>query len=160
MPAARLKKFLDENHIKYVSISHSPAFTAQEIAAASHTPGRELAKSVIVKLDGKMTMAVLPASYFVDLERLAAVAGASEAELATEQEFKSLFPGCEPGAMPPFGNLYGMKVFASAGLEEDEQISFNAGSHIELVRLAYKDFKRLVEPQVASFSTRPQAVLT
>ena len=158
MPAERLRQFLDENHIKYLSISHSPAFTAQEIAAASHIPGRELAKTVIVKLDCTMTMAVLPASYLVDLDRLAAEAGARAAELATEPEFKSLFPGCEPGAMPPFGNLYDMKVFASASLEEDEEIAFNAGSHTELLRLAYRDFKRLVEPQVASFSTRPQPV--
>jgi Ala-tRNA(Pro) deacylase len=160
MPVGRLKRFLDENHIKYVSLSHSPAFTAQEIAASAHVPGRELAKTVIVKLDEKMAMAVLPASYFVDLERLAEVAGVQQAELATEQEFKSLFPGCEPGAMPPFGNLYDMPVFASASLEEDNEIAFNAGSHTELLRLAYLDFKRLVEPRVASFSTRPQPALT
>ena len=160
MPVRQLKQFLDENEIRYVTLSHSPAFTAQEIAASAHIPGRELAKTVIVKLDGKMAMAVLPASYFVDLERLAEVAGARQAELATEAEFKNLFPGCEPGAMPPFGNLYDMPVFSSGSLEEDKEIAFNAGSHTELLRLAYADFKRLVKPQVVSFSTRPQPALT
>jgi Ala-tRNA(Pro) deacylase len=158
MPVGRLKEFLDANKVKYVSISHSPAFTAQEIAATAHVPGRELAKTVMVKLDGKMAMAVLPASYFVDLERLAKVAGVARAELASEHEFKNLFPGCEPGAMPPFGNLYDMKVIVAESLAEDEEIAFNAGSHTELVRLRYADFKRLVEPTTASFTTRLQEV--
>ena len=159
MPVERLKQFLDENRVKYISLLHSPAFTAQEIAASAHVPGRELAKTVIVKLDGKIAMAVLPASYSVDLDRLAEVAGAQRAELATEQEFKSLFPGCDAGAMPPFGNLYDMPVFSSASLEEDDEIAFNAGSHTELLRLTYLDFKRLVEPRVGSFSTRLQPIL-
>ena len=160
MPSRKLKAFLDQEGVKYVTVTHSTAYTAQEVAASAHIPGRELAKTVIVKLDGKMAMAVLPASYFVDLERLAEVADAQHAELATEAEFKNLFPGCEPGAMPPFGNLYDMPVFSSASLEEDEEIAFNAGSHTELLRLAYGDFKRLVKPQVESFSTRPQPALT
>ncbi|MDH3255460.1 MAG: YbaK/EbsC family protein [Acidobacteriota bacterium] len=159
MPVTRLKEFLDANQVKYVAISHSPAFTAQEIAASAHIPGRELAKTVIVKLDGAVAMAVVPASYFVNLERLAEEAGARKAELAEERDFKTLFPGCEPGAMPPFGNLYDMKVFVSTSLAEDEEIAFNAGSHTELLRLSYRDFERLVEPRVASFSTRHQPLL-
>jgi Ala-tRNA(Pro) deacylase len=158
MPADRLKNFLNENGVKYVSISHSPAFTAQEIAATAHVPGRELAKTVIVKLDGEMAMAVLPASSFVDLDLLAAEASAERAELATENEFKSRFPGCEPGAMPPFGNLYGMDVYVGKTLTEDDEIAFNAGSHTELVRLDFGDFERLVKPRVAAFSTRPESV--
>jgi Ala-tRNA(Pro) deacylase len=158
MPAERLKTFLNESGVRYVSISHSPAFTAQEIAATAHVPGRELAKTVIVKLDGEMAMAVLPASSFVDLDLLASEAGAALAELATEHEFKSRFPGCEPGAMPPFGNLYGMDVYVSRTLAEDDQIAFNAGSHTELVRLDYGDFERLVKPRVAAFSTRREPV--
>jgi Ala-tRNA(Pro) deacylase len=157
MPVKRLKEFLDQSGVKYISISHSPAFTAQEIAASAHIPGKELAKTVMVKLDGSMAMAVLPASYFVDLERLAKVAGATRAELAPENEFKDLFPECEPGAMPPFGNLYEMQVFVSQSLAEDKEIAFNAGSHTELLKLAYEDFERLVEPKVASFTTRAQA---
>lgn len=156
MPVKKLKEFLDQNKIKYIAIAHSPAYTAQEIAASAHIPGREVAKTVMVKMDGKMSMAVLPASFQVDLERLAEVAGAKKAELASEEEFKGLFPECEPGAMPPFGNLYGMEVYATESLAEDEEIAFNAGSHTELLKLAYADFERLVKPTVARFSTRSE----
>lgn len=152
MPLQKLREFLDQNSVKYVSISHSPAYTAQEIAASAHIPGQELAKTVMVKLDGNMAMAVLPASFRVDLDHLRAAAGAREVELATEEEFKGLFPGCEPGAMPPFGNLWSMPVFACESLAADEEIAFNAGSHTELVRLAFADFARLVEPAVTRFS--------
>jgi len=154
MPNEKLKQFLDESQVKYVSINHSPAFTAQEIAASAHIPGKELAKTVIVDLDGRMAMAVLPASFQVDLEAVKDLAGAQEIRLATEEQFKNLFPGCEPGAMPPFGNLYDMPVFAAETLAEDDEIVFNAGSHTELVRLAYADFARLVEPKVGRFADR------
>ena len=154
MPIQQLKDFLDERGVKYVVISHSPAITAQEIAASAHVPGRELAKTVLVKLDGEMAMAVLPASYQVNLERLAEAAGARQAELATEEEFGGRFPQCELGAMPPFGNLYDMRVYVARGLQEDDEIAFNAGSHSELIRLRYEDFEKLVQPKVASFTTR------
>jgi Ala-tRNA(Pro) deacylase len=75
-------------------------------------------------------------------------------ELATETDFKGLFPECELGAMPPFGNLYDMPVFAASSLAEDEEIAFNAGSHRELVKMKYEDFARLVRPQVKKFSLR------
>ena len=150
MPARKLREFLDSEKVKYVTISHSPAYTAQEVAAAAHVPGRELAKTVMVKIDGTMTMAVLPASSRVDLDRLRKAVGAKKAELATEQDFKVMFPECEVGAMPPFGNLYGLDVVAAVSLAEDEQIAFNAGSHTELIRLAYKDFERLVKPRVVT----------
>jgi len=146
MPGSRLKEFLDRENIKYVSIAHSPAFTAQEIAATTHIPGKELAKTVVVKIDGKMSMVVTPASEHVKLNKLKEALGAAEVELASENEFKGSFPDCETGAMPPFGNLYDMKVFVSQALREDEQIAFNAGSHSELVRLPYTEFERLVEP--------------
>lgn len=154
MPVEKLREFLDQNQVKYVCISHSPAFTAQEIAASAHIPGRELAKTVMVELDGRMAMAVLPASFQVDLEDLRTLAGAGQIALASEEQFRNLFPGCEPGAMPPFGNLYDMAVYATESLAEDEEIVFNAGSHTELVRLTYADFARLVEPKVGRFSTR------
>ena len=153
MPVQKLKEFLDGHNVKYVTIQHSAAFTAQEIAATAHIPGKELAKTVIVKMDGKMAMAVLPASYQVDLDRLKAAVGAGALELAGEQEFKDMFPGCEIGAMPPFGNLYGMEVFVSPALAEDEEIAFNAGSHTELIRLSYKDFEATVKPKVVKLST-------
>ncbi|UCG88903.1 MAG: YbaK/EbsC family protein [Gemmatimonadota bacterium] len=152
MPVKRLKEFLDSHNIKYVVISHSPAYTAQAIAASAHVSGKELAKTVMIKLDGKMAMAVLPASYQVDFDLLKKAVGAKKVELASEAEFKDLFPECEVGAMPPFGNLYDMDVFAAAKLAEDEEIAFNAGSHTELVKLAYKDFERLVTPKVVKFS--------
>lgn len=154
MPVQQLKEFLDGQGVKYVTVSHSAAYTAQEIAASAHIPGKELAKTVMVKVDGKMAMAVLPASYQIDFDRLKALAGAQSVELAGEKEFQDLFPGCEVGAMPPFGNLYGMDVYAESILSEDEEIAFNAGSHTELIRVGYQDFERLVAPKVGSFSRK------
>jgi Ala-tRNA(Pro) deacylase len=146
MAVQKLKEFLDREGVKYVTIHHSPAFTAQEIAASAHVSGGEMAKTVVVRLDGRTVLVVLPASQRVDLDALKAHAGAGAARLANEQEFRDLFPDCELGAMPPFGNLYGLEVFVSKRLAEDEEIAFNACSHTELVRLAYRDFARLVKP--------------
>ena len=130
-----------------MTITHSPAYTAQTIAAAAHIPGKDLAKTVMVVLDDQMAMAVLPSSTMVDLERLREAAEVKKARLATEAEFKGLFPECEVGAMPPFGNLWDMPVYVDATLAEDEHIAFNAGSHVELIKLAYGDFARLVGPK-------------
>ena len=154
MPVSKLIEFLNSNKIKYVVISHSKAYTSQEIAASAHIPGKELAKTVIVKTDGKMTMAVLPATYKIDFISLKEAAKAGKIELASEQEFADMFPECEVGAMPPFGNLYGMEVFVAATLTEGEEIVFNAGSHTELIRLSYKDFERLVKPKIVKFSSK------
>ena len=155
MPVEKLKWFLDKENVKYTTISHSRAYTAQEVAQSAHIPGKELAKTVMVKIDGKMAMAVLHASYRVDFDRLKAAAEAGHVELASEQEFKDRFPECELGAMPPFGNLYGMEVYVARSLAEDSEIVFNAGSHTELMRLAYKDFERLVKPKVVSLGGVP-----
>ncbi|HXK58350.1 MAG TPA: YbaK/EbsC family protein [Acidobacteriota bacterium] len=152
MPVRKLKEFLDQNRVKYVTISHSLAYTAQEIAASAHVSGKEMAKTVIIKVDGRMAMAVLPASLKVDFELLADAIDANKVELATEREFKQLFPDCELGAMPPFGNLYGMDVFVAESLSEHKEIVFNAGSHTELIRMSYADFQRLVQPQVVKLS--------
>lgn len=149
MPVQKLREFLDTNNVKYVTITHSVAYTAQEIAASAHIRGKELAKTVMVMLDGELAMAVLPASRQLDLDRLKQVSGAGSVRLATEAEFKDRFPGCETGAMPPFGNLYGMKVFADETLAEDQEIAFNAGTHSELIRLAWADYQRLVSPVMA-----------
>jgi Ala-tRNA(Pro) deacylase len=151
VPIKRLKQFLDENNVKFVSISHSQAFTAMEIAEAAHIPGKELAKTVIVKLDGELAMAVLRAPDHVSHSHLREVTGA-EVELASEEDFADRFPGCELGAMPPFGNLWGVDVFVDQRLREDEEIAFNAGSHTELLKLPYSDFERLVQPVVAVLS--------
>lgn len=152
MPIKKLKEFLDKNNIEYITISHSTAYTAQKIAASAHIPGKELAKTVMVKINGKMAMAVLPASYQIDFELLKSAAGTQNVELATEDEFRGIFPQCELGAMPPFGNLYDMKVFVAESLAEDEEFAFNAGNHTELIRLSYIDFDRLVQPRVLKFS--------
>ena len=146
MPETRLIDFLDQEHVKYVTIGHSPAYTAQEIAALAHIPGKELAKTVIIKVDGELTMVVLPASEMVRLDHLRESLGTEFVELADEDEFKGAFPDCETGAMPPFGNLYGMSVFVSQALREDDEIAFNAGSHDELIRLPYAEYERLVHP--------------
>jgi len=148
MPAQKLKEFLDSHNVEYVTINHSPAYTAQRIAELAHIPGKELAKTVVVKLDGKFSMAVLPASHRVDLDYLKRGVTAGNVEVASEAEFKDLFPDCEVGAMPPFGNLYDMDVYVAEKLTEDEEIAFNSGSHTELVKLSYKDFENLVSPKV------------
>jgi Ala-tRNA(Pro) deacylase len=152
MPAQRLQAFLDENNVKYVVISHSRAFTTQEVAAMTHIPGKELAKAVIVEIDGNLAMAVVPGSQKVDLDLLRDAVGAGHVMLAKESEFKDRFPECDLGAMPPFGNLYGMPVYVADGLTEDEEIAFNAGSHTELVKMSYRDFERLVQPRILHFA--------
>jgi Ala-tRNA(Pro) deacylase len=153
VPVARLREFLDGHRVKYAVISHSATFTAQEIAASAHIPGKELAKTVVVKLDGKFAMAVLPASRKVDFAALQSATGAQQVGLASEKEFQGMFPECELGAMPAFGNLYGMEVWVDETLTRDAEIAFNAGSHTELIRLAYKDFERLASPKVARIAS-------
>ncbi len=152
MPATKLKAFLDDNHVKYITISHSQAYAAHEIAASAHIPAKEVAKVVMLKIDGKLTMAVLPASHKVDLEHLRESLGVPKAVLATEHEFKDTFPGCALGAMPPFGNLYGLDVLVAERLTQDKEIAFNAGTHTELIKLSYEDYERLVNPKILKFT--------
>ncbi len=152
MPVKRLKEFLDGRDIKYVSISHSPAYSAQTIAESAHIPGKELAKTVIVKINDEFAMVILPASYRVHLGHLKAAVSASHVELATETELEYLFPDCERGAMPPFGNLYDMDVYVAEQLTEDDEIAFSAGSHTALIRMSYKDFERLVTPKITALT--------
>ena len=153
MPAEKLRTFLDKHKIKYVTIKHSLAYTAQEIAASAHIHGKEVAKTVIVKVNGKMAMAVIPANFKIDLSLVSKAAGAGRAELASEEEFEDLFPGCALGAMPPFGNLYDLPVYVDKLLADDEEIAFNAGSHTELIKLAYRDFVSLVKPKITALSS-------
>jgi Ala-tRNA(Pro) deacylase len=155
MPIRRLREFLDSHHIRYFVISHSPAYTAQDIAASAHISGNELAKTVMVTIDGEMAMALVHASRQLDFGLFRELCGAKEVTLAEEQEFSGLFPECEIGAMPPFGNLYGMAVYADDDLEESEDIVFNAGSHRELVRLSWFDYKRLVDPVMGRLTANP-----
>jgi Ala-tRNA(Pro) deacylase len=152
MPKKKLIEYLDENKVKYVVISHSPAFTAQEIAASAHIRGKELAKTVVIKIDGKMAIAVLPASYNIQFESLKAMLGAETVRLAYEQEFIDKFPDCEIGAMPPFGNLYNMDVFVAESLADTKEIAFNACSHDQLIKMDYSDFEKLVKPVRLKFT--------
>src|ERR1700687_4393766 len=158
MPLSKLRKFLDSHHIKYLIISHSLAYTAQGIAALTHVSGKKLAKTVSVKIDGVLAMAVVPASLHVDHDRLRSRTGARTVEISSEKEFKDAFADCETGAMPPFGNLYDMAVYADASLAENEEITFSAGTHRELVRMNWFDMVRLVNPLVANLTYRPALV--
>ena len=155
MPAKRLREFLDSYNIAYMTMPHAVAYTAKEIAALTHISNKELAKTVIVKIDGTMAMAVLPASYDVDLSALRGGTGAKSVILARESEFRDRFPECDIGAMPPFGNLYGMAVYVDESLTKDKDIAFNAGTHEELLQVSYADFARLVNPTVFRFSELP-----
>jgi Ala-tRNA(Pro) deacylase len=154
MPAKVVKEFLDQNNIKYVSIKHSRAFTAQEIAASAHIHGKKIAKTVVLKVDGKIVFAVLPATYKVDFNLLKEALKTDNLRLANELEFKDKCPGCEVGAMPPMGNLFGIETYVAASLVEDEEIAFNAGTHTELFRLNYSDYEKLVKPKILRFSAK------
>ncbi len=151
MSLRELREYLDEQQVEYDIITHLPSHTAQETAAAAHVPGQEMAKTVMVKVDGEMTMLVLPASMKVDFGRLLDATGAQDVELAQEHEFRDLFPDCELGAMPPFGNLFGLPTMVAEELTEDEKIAFSAGTTTEVIRLAYRDYARLVWPRVLPF---------
>jgi Ala-tRNA(Pro) deacylase len=145
-----LETYLSENKVKYQVLPHTLAYTAQEIAALEHVPGRKMAKVVMVKKDGRSVMTVLPAIHHVDLDRLKKAIGGT-VELETEREFKDLFAGCEPGAEPPFGNLFDLDVWVDESLTRNDEIVFNAGTHTETVRMQYADFARLVGPKVGEF---------
>lgn len=147
-----LKDYLNKSKVKYKAMKHSEVYTAQEVAHAQHVPGRFLAKSVIVKMDAKFIMVVLPAHFMVDMARFKKLTGAKKVRLATEKEFEGLFPGCEIGAMPPFGNLYNIPVGVDKSLTQDELIVFNAGTHKDTIKMKYKDFEKLVQPKIGPFA--------
>ncbi len=152
MQSAKLRNFLDANRVSYITITHSQAYTAQQIAASAHVPGKNMVKTVMILIDNTMAMAVLPASYYVDFHILKEITGHHNVRLASESEFIDMFPDCELGAMPPFGNLYDMEVYVAESLTEEEEIVFNAGSHTELIQMRYKDFEHLVHPKIMHFS--------
>jgi Ala-tRNA(Pro) deacylase len=146
MPSKKLKEFLDGHKVKYIAISHSLAFTGLEIAKSAHIPTKKLAKTVVLKVNGQAAMMVIPAAFKVHMQNLSQALQGANIELATEQEFVKWFPDCEVGAMPPFGNLYDMKVYVAESLTENEDIAFNAGSHSEVIQMTYQDYERLVQP--------------
>ncbi len=151
MPIQKLKNYLDRNKVRYEVVPHLTAYTAQGTAQSAHISGKEIAKTVIVNLDegdGRRAMVVLPASRNIDFVLLKEMTGAQRVKLATEDEFRDMFPDCEIGAMPPFGNLYAMDVYVEKSLTQDDEIAFNAGNHRELIKMSYRDFERLVKPKV------------
>ena len=150
----RLEAFVRDNKIEFQVHHHPEAFTAQELAATEHLPGRMIGKVVIVSADDKLAMVVVPAPSVVDLDKVAAALGAGTARLAMEEEFESLFPGCDTGAMPPFGNntLFDLPVCVDRTLSQQEMVVFNAGTHTDAIHLAYSDFERLVKPMVAELT--------
>lgn len=152
MSSPRLEAFLDSNRVAYDTMTHPHAFTAQQTAMNAHIDGHSMAKTVMVKLDGRLAMAVLPSDEWLDVTRLRQASGAREVALADESDFKDRFPECEVGAMPPFGNLYHMDVYVSDSLAGGDRIAFNAGNHRELMRMGWNDFERLVHPRVGPLS--------
>lgn len=152
MACKKLKVFLDEQHVKYLTIQHSRAYTAQEIAESAHVSGNDFAKVVMLKIDGEMMMGVLPASDKVDLKLLRQKLDVGSVVFADENEFQDHFPGCEIGAMPPFGNLYGIRVIMAETLCGIHSISFNSGVHTEVVQMDYTDYIELVNPEIMDFT--------
>jgi Ala-tRNA(Pro) deacylase len=149
----KIKNFLDKEKVKYEIAEHPLAYTASEVAGAQHVPGKKMIKSVIVKADSDFVMCVLPAIHRVDFAKLKKVLGSSKIELADEEEIATLFPDYDVGAEPPFGQLYGLKVIADSILEEDEEIIFNAGTHTDVVKMKFADFKRIVNPTLANIGS-------
>lgn len=147
-----IQSYLRRNRASYDVIVHTPAYTAQEETAASHIRGREWAKTVVCFAGDEPILAVVPAPSAVDLGRLRAITGEATLRLAREDEFAGLYPDCEPGAMPPFGPLYGQRVVVDASLAENPTVAFHAGTHTDAVRMQYTDFDRLVHPTVGRFA--------
>jgi len=148
----RLRVFLEQNHVEYTHTVHSLAYTAREVAAAEHLPPREFAKAVVLYGDNGFHMAVVPAARLVDFQEVRLALGFAHARLATEDEVGKLFPDCELGAMPPFGNLYDVPVYLDSALAVEPVIAFNAGSHRDVVHMRTEDYRRLVKPSVVSLA--------
>ena len=148
MLSPRLHNFLDDAHAPYTALEHPRTVTAQETANVTHIGNRHFAKTVMLKVEGKLAMMVMPAAYRVDLTRLSRALGGPVVELADETEFRNAFADCEVGAMPPFGHLYGMPVYVDSRLADEPEIAFNAGSHTDVVRMPYAEFERLAQPEL------------
>lgn len=148
MLCPRLHHYLDEHHSHYTTLHHERTETAADTARAVQVPRQNFAKTVMIRVDGRLAMLVMPAAYHADLHRLGLALGGAAVELAHEDEFRQVFDDCEPGAMPPFGNLYGVPVYLDSRLSDHERIAFNAGTHTDAVRMPYAEFEALVKPEV------------
>jgi Ala-tRNA(Pro) deacylase len=144
-------QFLKDARVPFTTFRHPPAFTAQEEAAVSHVPGRSWAKTVVCFADEAPILAVLPAYLMVDLEALRALADARHIRFASEPELATLYPDCEPGAMPPFGDLYLQRVFVDRNLVGEMRMVFNAGTHTDAIEMHYNDFAEITHPVVGAF---------
>ena len=153
MPSPKIRQFLDEGGAKYAVINHSPAFTAQEVAASAHVPGKALAKTVIVKLDNELAIAVVPATQQLNFDLLKAAAGAKTGMLASEPEFMRRFPDCEVGAIPPFGRSYDLPLYVEKDLAKEEHIAFCAGTHRDVIAMKFADYRRVAHPRLARIGT-------
>lgn len=153
MIAKKLKAFLDENAVRYITVQHSPAFTASEVAASAHLSARDFAKTVIITIENSPAMLVLPASRRILIHELRDMLLSENVRFATEADLRKWFPDCELGAMPPFGNLYDMPVHVTASVARQKEIAFNAGTHTEVIKMDYADFERLVHPLVIDLVT-------
>jgi Ala-tRNA(Pro) deacylase len=153
MMSAKLREYLDKAGVAYTAHPHRPAYTSQEIAQTVHVPGREMVKSVVLKADeGKTVLAVLSAIDAVNLDALREAIGCRKLRLATEPEFRDVFPGCKPGAMPPFGNIFNLTTYCESALARNHEIEFNAGSHDETIRIRFADYQRLAQPAMIHFA--------
>ncbi len=153
----RLLQYLDENRVEYTHHTHPTAYTAREVASVEHVPAHRIAKVVVYFTENGYGMAVLPGDSMLDLQSLRTALGVSRLRLATESELADLFPDCELGAMPPFGNLFDLPVFVDGSLTTEETIAFNAGTHRDVVHMKYRDFERLVRPKVMNLSRHAAA---
>jgi Ala-tRNA(Pro) deacylase len=152
--ARRVKEYLEEKRIPYTHCTHRLAYTAQEVAAAQHVPGQKMAKTIVVKADDQFVLVILPAVLKIDMKALRGELPFKHVELASEKEFGGLFPDCEVGAMVPFGNLYNLSVYVDRSLSADEEIVFNAGTHVDTIKIRYQDFERLVQPRKINAAIR------
>lgn len=152
MATPRLEQFLQAHNVRFDKLTHDHAVTSLDAARRAHVASHDVAKTVMVKLDGRLAMAVIPANEWISLESLRQATGARSASLAGENEFRDRFPECELGAMPPFGNLYGLDVYAADTLSHEHDIAFHAGNHDEMVRMGWRDYERLVHPRIMSMT--------
>ena len=153
-----IRKYLEKNHVSWLRKNHPRAITAQEVAQMDHVPGREVVKTVVLQADDRLIMAVLPADRWVRMDKLAEVLGCRRLALASESEFARKFPGCERGAMPPFGLLYGLPVFCDRSLARQPEIEFNGGTHTEIIRMRFSEFDVLERPVILDFAEKDHGI--
>jgi Ala-tRNA(Pro) deacylase len=146
--STRLEQYLHTAHVPYEHHVHPTTYTASQTAASMHIPMGEMAKTVVVKADGRLLLAVLPADMKVDVPHMKFMTRAANIEVATEQDFANAFPTCELGAMPPFGNMFGIPTYCDTSLQEHDSIEFNAGSHDDTIRMSFDDFRRTSRPVI------------